>query len=170
LTLAWALSLYPVTGAVVALVAAIISALVSAATAVFVVNRQHALERNRASEAASITRLAEFLAAALAMSLDLGKLARAPLSHPVEKHALPGEVTDRFKTALATLRIAEPREVAAVAVELDDHFRELTDAARSRQWERDEWRARRSETAPLLAHFEQSARTAVNQLRGRRRS
>ena len=152
--------------AAVSLVAALLSAIIAALTALRVAWRQHHLTRARDAEAASIGRFAEFFGASHAVSLAIAHLA---CTSPRKKAAVDAElssgITDRFNTALAAIRIAEPDEAVEAAEKLDGHLVQVLELARCKRWERTAWWAERADTAKLVAECQVAARSVIDDIR-----
>ena len=120
--------------ATLSLIAATLSALISARTALNLARRQHDLQRNRDAENASIARLVEFLSASQAVSVAISEYARTPRDDRASmEELLRSTWVDRYSSALAAIRIAEPDEVAAAANDLNEHLIGLVDEAGHRR-------------------------------------
>ncbi len=72
---------------------------------------------------------------------------------------------DRYSSALAAIRIAEPDEVAAAANDLNEHLIGLVDEAVTRQWSRREWWDEHSDHETVVERFVLAAQRAVGQFR-----
>src|SRR4051794_36898010 len=98
--------------ATLSLIAAALSALIASTAALRVARSQHELARARDAEAAAIGRSVEFFAASHAVSLWIGRMAYASRRDPIKEERAPDDLTDRFNSALAAIRIADPPDVA----------------------------------------------------------
>ena len=152
--------------ATLSLIAATLSALISARTALNVARRQHDLQRSRNAEDASIARMVEFLSASQAVSLAISEYARTPRDDRASmEELLRSAWGDRYSSALAAIRIAEPDEVAAAANDLNEHLIGLLDEAVTRQWSRREWWDEHSSHEAVVERFVLAAQRAVGQFR-----
>jgi hypothetical protein len=151
--------------ATLSLIAATLSAVIASTAALRVARSQHELARARDAEAAAIGRSVEFFAAFHAVSLWIGRMAYASIRDPLKEERAPDDLTDRFNSALAAIRIADPPDVAAAAMALDRGLIKLGRDAKSRRWQREEWRRQRSNVEALVTDFVNASRRSIERLR-----
>jgi hypothetical protein len=138
--------------------AALIAASVSAAVSIVVVVLQQLLQRRHERRRETAERLAEFSAATWAITVGLGRLARAPMD---EKRVVREDVdrdSDRLNTALARIQLLDKEPVYRSAVAIDSRLVALRRSALTQQWADDAWRASRGDLTDAVRRFQSAAR------------
>jgi hypothetical protein len=125
-------------------VTVLVASAISAVVALTVVALQSDFERRRQAYAARIERLANFFAAAHAVAIGIGSLARTEIGDKdATELRIREELADRFNTRFAQIRLLEDQELVDVATRLDRELVAQTELARSKQWSRADWRMTR---------------------------
>lgn len=122
---------------------------------------QQYLRRTQERQQETARRLAEFSAASWAFTLELGRLARAPME---QKSALSDELErdgDRARTALAVIQLLDEEAVYRAASDVYAHLFQLHVAARSTVWTREDWRERRRSLSRSVVAFQTASRKAL---------
>jgi hypothetical protein len=141
--------------------AALLAATVSGTVSVLVLLLQQYLHRTGERQQETARRLAEFSAASWAFTLELGRLARAPMD---QKSKLGDELErdgDRARTALALIQLLDEEAVYQAATEVYAHLFQLHQAARSAVWTREDWRETRRPLSRSVVAFQSASRRAL---------
>jgi hypothetical protein len=121
------------------------------------------LERKRQAKAARTQRLSRLCAAAQALAVYIGVIARAAMvDKPRLETVALGELADRFNTALAEVRLLETTKIINAANALDNKLIELGSKASTDVWGRHNWPAVRDNTVGSeVAELQRIARDAL---------
>lgn len=144
-------------------VAVVVGAMISGALGVLVVFFQQRLARHHELAVARVARLSEFSAAAWAVTLAITELAHAPLDSKTDIQDTERfqKLTDRFNSVLAQIQLLDNGEVYASAHRVDKSLVALARAARSAEFDRDNWRVQRAGLSKAVADYQRAARRAV---------
>lgn len=143
--------------------AVVVGATISGVIGILVIVTQQSLVRRHELSAARIARLSDFAAQAWTLTLVISQLARAPLSEKQEildsRRIL--ESTDAFNSAMAKIQLLESGDVFVAAHAIDRCLVYLTREARSRQFDREEWKLLRSDLSAAVDEYQQAARVIL---------
>jgi len=143
--------------------AVVLGAVISGLVGIIVVFFQQMLARRHEDDAARIARLSEFSAAGWTSTLLISELAHAPIDQKpdIRGSARYQDQQDRYNLSLAQIQLLDSGDIYVAAHRVDSCLVALEREAVSAQFDRDAWRAKRSQLSTAVAEYQRVARVAL---------